>query len=105
MLFELRDQMPFPGMRRTVAKCFWYLGVPTEMESEGISQLFDWLEDEQYAIGVKHYASRALFDLAVESRIDVDRLDQALIHETENDNQAHASRMAKLRSKLQKAIS
>ena len=74
LLFSLRDQMPFPGMQRTVAKCLWYLGVPDALRKEATEELFRWLDDDQFAVGVKHYASKALYDLALENKIDVKRL-------------------------------
>lgn len=103
MLFELRDQMPFPGMRRTVAKCLWFVGLPTGMEKVATAELFKWLEDDAFAIGVKHYASKALFDLAVGEIVDAKRLGNILKRQAKHENQAHASRMEKLRIKLGKA--
>jgi len=103
MLFELRDQMPFPGMRRTVAKCLWFVGLPAGLEDVATAELFDWLEDDEYAIGVKHYASKALFELAVDGRADVERLSRVLKRQTKHENQAHAGRMKKLYDKLLEA--
>lgn len=100
MLFDLRDKMPFPGMRRTVAKSLWYLGVPPQLEKQAIPELFKWLEVDAYAIGVKHYAAKALFDLAVEKRVDVSRLNQILNKQARHENRAHASRMEKLQVRL-----
>ncbi len=100
ILFDLRDQMPFPGMQRTVAKCFWYLGVPKKLEPEVIPQLLTWLEDNEHVVSIKHYASKALYDLAIDGRVDVQRLDRILEHQSQHENKAHAGRMLKLRLKL-----
>lgn len=104
ILFDLRDEMPFPGMRRTVARCLWYLGVPANLEKQAIPVLFHWLEDNSFAIGVKHYASKALFDLAIQDRVDArqlnERLNRVLNRQARHVNKAHASRMNKLRRKL-----
>ena len=105
ILFELRDQMPFPGMQRTVGKCFWYLGVPEDMEVEVVPQLFEWLDDDRFEVSIKHYASKALYDLAVADRIDPRKLDQILEKQTKHPTKAHAGRMLKLRLKLSKAVS
>jgi hypothetical protein len=104
MLFELRNDMPFPGMRRCVAKCLWYLGVPKELEDVAIPELFLWLKDDTFAIGVKHYAARALFDLAMQNRVDTKRLERVLKRQSKHENQAHAGRMEKLRLKLKKEV-
>lgn len=104
MLFELRDQMPFPGMQRTVGKCLWRLGVPAQLEEGVIAQMFAWLDDDQFEVSIKHYAAKVLYDLAVEDRIDVRRLDRILEKQTRHPTQAHASRMLKMRLKLSKAV-
>ncbi|MEM9409996.1 MAG: hypothetical protein AAGA30_02715 [Planctomycetota bacterium] len=74
LLFSLRDQMPFPGMRRSVGKCLWYAGVPVEMEGEVIEELFRWLKDNDFSVSCKHYASKTLFDLTKEGRVNRKRL-------------------------------
>lgn len=107
MLFELRDQMPFPGMQRTVAKCLWYLNVPADLEEQAIPQLFEWLANDQVEIGVKHYASKALYDLAIDGRIDAKRIAkifQILEKEANHSNKAYATRTEKLKTKLQKEL-
>ena len=104
LLFSLRDQMPFPGMQRTVGKCFFYCGVPEEMERESFPVLFDWLADDQYEVSIKHYAAKVLFQLAQQSRIDSIKLDKILKKQEEHDNPAHASRMSKLRGQLNKLM-
>ncbi len=104
MLFSLRDQMPFPGMQRTVGKCLWYLGVPANLEKEAIPQLLEWLANDEFEVGVKHYAAKTLYDLAIEHRIDAQRLDRILRRQAQHENKAHAGRMNKLRFKLLKQL-
>ncbi len=104
MLFALRDQMEFPGMPRTVGKCFWCLGVPESLEKEAIPQLFEWLENDDFEVSVKHYAAKTLYDLAIENRIDIQRLDRILKNQAQHKNKAHAGRMEKLRLKLRKRL-
>ncbi len=105
MLFSLRDQMPFPGMQRSVAKCLWFVGVAKELENEAIKQLFEWLANNQFEVSVKHYAAKALFDLALENRIDAKKLNRILHKQTQHENKAHAGRMKKLQLKLSKKLS
>ena len=102
IIFELRDQMPFPGMRRTVAKCLWYLRVPPEVEVDAIPQLFEWLENDDFVVSIKHYASKALYDLAIDDRIDAKKLERILKQQAQHENKAHASRIEKLRLRLLK---
>lgn len=100
LLFSLHDQMSFPGMQRTVGKSLYYCGVPREMEDEVIPVLVNWLKDDQYEISIKHYASKVLFELAEQARFDAVQLDRMLLNQSQHRNRAHASRMSKLRSKL-----
>ena len=104
VLFELRDQMPFPGMQRTVGKCLWYLGVPVEMEADAIPLMFKWLDDNQFEVSIKHYAAKVLYDLAIEDRIDVKKFGRVLKKQTQHPTKAHANRMLKLRLKLLKMV-
>ena len=104
MLFDLREQMPFPGMRRSVGKCFYYCGVPKPMEKQVIPVLIQWLDDNQYSVSCKHYAAKVLFNLAIDARIAPERLDQLLQKQERHENPAHASRMAKQRIALHKKI-
>ena len=104
LLFSLRDQMPFPGMQRTVGKCFFYCGVPHEFEQEIIPVLFEWLKGDQHEVSIKHYAAKVLFQLAKQSRIDVHKLNKILQRQEKHTNSAHASRMSKLRGQLTKLI-
>lgn len=104
LLFSLNDQMPFPGMRRCVGKCFYYCGVPKKMERDAIPVLVDWLGDDQYTIGAKHYAAKVLYDLVKESRYDGKALDKLLRKQEKHPTSAHASRMAKMRVQLQKLM-
>ena len=104
ILFSLRDQMPFPGMRRTVAKCIWFADVPPEMEPETTKQLFSWLADEQYSIGCKHYAAKALFDLVKLGKVPATKLKRILAKQANHSNTAHAKRMGKMLSQVSKQL-
>jgi hypothetical protein len=104
MLFSLRDQMPFPGMQRSVAKCLWYVGIPDSIEEEAVEQLFEWLKNDEFEVGVKHYASKALYDLAIDKKIDSKRLEKILKEQSQHENKAHAGRIEKLRIKLVKKL-
>ena len=104
LLYELRDQMPFPGMQRTVGKCLWTIGVPKELEKDAVAQMFKWLDDDQFEVSIKHYAAKVLYDLAIEDRIDVKKLDRVLKKQTQHPTKAHANRMLKLRLKLSKSV-
>lgn len=99
LLFELRDQMPFPGMERTVAKCLWLALPASEITTEHSDQLADWMASHETPVSVLHYASKALFKLCRAGRFDCRRLELMLDDQTRHPNASHAKRMAKLRDR------
>jgi len=101
LLFELRNTMPFPGMPRSVAKWLWLTNVPQELEVEAIEQLFDWLSGDRTSISCKSYSAKALFDLALQNRVSIDRLTRVLINQAANSNRAYGMRMQKLLERLE----
>ena len=105
LLFSLNDQMPFPGMRRCVGKCFFYCGVPKKMERDVIPLLVEWLGDAQYTIAAKHYSAKVLYELVKQSRFDGGTLDRLLRKQEKHATAAHASRMAKMRVQLKQLLS
>jgi hypothetical protein len=100
-LFALRDQMPFPGMHRSVAKWLLNTNVPEEVAPEATEQLFAWLKDEAEEIGCKHYATKALLDLSRQNRFSLTRLKHALRTESNHQNRAYRGRVQRLLNKLE----
>ena len=100
-LFSLRDQMPFPGMHRSIAKWLWLTKVPQTIEKQAFEQLFQWLDGTPYCIGSKSYAAKALYESAAEGRVSIGRLKRVLSRQCEHPNPAYSSRMSKLLLRLQ----
>ena len=101
-LFGLRDQMPFPGMHRSVAKWLLNTNVPEEVAAEATEQLFAWLSDEAEEIGCKHYATKALLNLSLQDRFSLTRLEDVLRKESNHPNPAYRGRVQKLLSQLER---
>ena len=104
LLFALRNEMPFPGMRRCVARTLWQAGIPPEIQPEAIEQLFDWLADDNVSIGCKHYCSKALLDLVKQKRISIDRFMRILEQQRAHPNDAHSCRMTKTLQRVTKLL-
>lgn len=100
MLCDMRDQMPFPGMDRSVAKWLWLTNVPASVEKKAIPQLLDWLANESASIACKSYSAKALFDLVKNSRLEKKKLEPALQAQAQHKNKAYASRIRKLLREL-----
>lgn len=99
-LFSLRDEMPFPGMHRSVAKWLLRTNLPPEIEQDGMKQLFAWLADPHEEIGCKHYSARALANLVQQGRASSPRLKKVLRAEVKHRNPAYAARTQKLLNEL-----
>lgn len=100
LLFSLRDQMPFPGMPRSVARWLWLTSVPRDIESDAIPQLIKWLADSATSIACKSYSAKALFELAAQRRVSQTRLRKILQGQAGNSNRAYGGRMQKLLERL-----
>jgi len=63
--FSARDQIKIKNFDRSLAKLFWLSGVPSEIESEVIDELFKWLHDPKITVSTKNYSLFALQKLTV----------------------------------------
>ncbi len=100
-LFALRDQLPFPGMHRSVAKWLLITNVPEEVAAAATEQLFAWLSDDAEEIGCKHYATKALLNLSQQNRFSLSRLKKVLQSESNHPNRAYRGRVLKLLEQLE----
>ena len=100
VLFDQRDQMPFPGMQRSVSKWLGLTNVPTVVERAAVDQMFAWLKSDQACIASKSYSAKALFQLVEQNRIQPARLKNALKGQAQHSNRAYACRMQKLLDRL-----
>ena len=99
-LFELRNQMPFPGMQRSVSKWLDLTNVPTQIEKQAVKQMFAWLTSDEACIASKSYSAKALVQLAKQGRIPRKKLMDALEDQSKHSNRAYGGRMLKLWLKM-----
>ena len=100
LLFSLRDEMPFPGMRRSVAKWLMLTQMPPSVEKQAVPQLLRWLASPNASIGCKSYSARTLFDLAKQGRIEKEDVRAILNEQAKHSNRSYAGRMEKLLERL-----
>lgn len=62
-LFNKRGQIHIPNFNRSLAKLFYYCGVPDEIAGEAINELFIWLQDTKSNVSTKSFAMLALHQL------------------------------------------
>jgi len=58
--YKLKGKVEFPNYDRSLAKLFYRVGIPAEVEGEVISDLFTWLSDNKRTVSVKTFALLAL---------------------------------------------
>lgn len=100
ILFSLRNQMPFPGMPRSIAKWLLLTRVPKSIEAEAFTQLTQWMEDEHACIASKSFSARVLFELAVEKRMPKKKVKKLIQQQVGTKNAAFSGRMEKLLTRL-----
>lgn len=100
LLFSLRNEMPFPGMQRSVSKWLLLTSVPAEVETAAIKQLLSWVRDPQACIASKSYSARALFELVKTKRLSRKRAMNALVTQLDHVNRSYAYRITRLAERL-----
>lgn len=96
MLFSLRDQMPFPGMQRGVAKWLLITNVPANVEEDATEQLLAWMRDPNACIASKSFSARVLTELALQGRISTAVVKRVFQSQVGTINRAYSRRMEKL---------
>lgn len=105
LLFELRDQMPFPGMRRSVAKWLWLTKIPESVSEKAQAQLLEWMRDEECRVACKSFAAKALVTLVESGRLNRQTVVNVFTSESRHSNRSYARRIAKLHESLSEANS
>ncbi len=100
ILFDLRDQVPFPGMHRSVSKWLLETGVPEEVEGVAVPQMLQWLADSRSCIASKSFSAKALANLVRDGRLEAAQLLPILEKESRHKNPAYASRIKKLINRI-----
>ena len=104
ILFSLRDEMPFPGMRRSLAKWLWLTEIPSGVEAEAIPQLLAWLRDSDASIACKSYAAKAVLLLVEQCRLDSEEARAAFESQLATGTVAFRRRMAAALQRLSRLI-
>ncbi len=62
-LFQQLGEVNFKNYERSLAKIFYWVGLPTKMESQAIDLLFEWLIDPKMIVSTKTFAMLAIFKI------------------------------------------
>ena len=96
LLFDLKDQVEFPGITRSVAKWLLCTNVPSNIERVAIPQLMAWITDDSASISCKSFTAKVLVNLARSDRLDANKVIEALNSQTKHDNLAYRKRIKRL---------
>lgn len=61
--FEKRHEVKFINFDRSLAKFFFYAGIPSEIEGTVIDVLFNWLDMAGISVSTKCYAMKSLVEV------------------------------------------
>lgn len=62
--FDVRYKTKIKNYNRSLAKMFFYCGVPEEIEGLATTEMFDWIIDPKEIVSTKNYALQTLHKLA-----------------------------------------
>ncbi len=100
LLFSLRNEMPFPGMRRSVSKWLDLTNVPANIEGQAIPQLLNWTGDSDVSIACRSYSTRTLVKLASSGRINPRKVAKAVESQLKQGTPAFQKRMQQALDRL-----
>jgi hypothetical protein len=61
--YSRKNNIPFSNFDRSLAKMFWYAGIPEDIEGEVVDDLFRWLMNPAITVSTKNFALSALYHL------------------------------------------
>jgi hypothetical protein len=62
-IFTTRHKIKIPNFDRTIAKIFYLVEIPQEIEGDAVNIMFNWLLDPKIIVSTKNYSLFALYDL------------------------------------------
>ena len=100
-LYAKRDQMVFPGYKRSLAKIISHCGAPEELEGEITELFFTWLLDAKTEVAVKVHAMQSMFNLCQKYPDLKHELKEVIEDQMDKNTVAFRARAKKLMVKLQ----
>ena len=62
-IFNNRDRINLPNFDRTIAKMFYLVEIPPELEGQAVDLMFNWLLDPNIIVSTKNYSLFGLYKL------------------------------------------
>lgn len=63
-IFNNRNKIKIPNFDRTIAKIFYLVEIPQEIEGEAVTVMFNWLLNPKIIVSTKNYSLFALYNLS-----------------------------------------
>lgn len=100
--FNRRNDLTFPGIKRTIAKMLWLAGVPEEIEGLVVDELFKWVLDPKIKVAVKVYSIDALCQLTFKYPDLKDELLAVIDDQLDKNSVAFRARAKRVLKQLEK---
>jgi len=95
-IFNNRNKIKIPNFDRSMAKIFYLVGIPSELEGEAVDLMFRWLMDPKIIVSTKNYSLFALYNLTekyADLKIELKEVIQDQLDKNSNDFKKRATRI------------
>lgn len=100
--FERRNDITFPGYKRSIAKMLCMVGVPEELEGLVVDELFKWILNPKIKVAVKVFAIDTIAQLAVKYPELKEELLLVIEDQWDKNSAAFRARAKHIRKRLDK---
>jgi hypothetical protein len=103
-MYSLKDDMDFPGYKRSLTRLMSFSGIPESIESDAIDTMFKWVLAPHIALAVKVHSIQALYHVCEKYPELSGELIEVIEDQIPKCSVGFKSRGTKLIVKLQKKI-
>ena len=93
-IFHNRDRINLPNFHRTIAKIFYLVEIPKEIEGQAVDLMFKWLLNPNIIVSTKNYSLFGLFKLTekyADLKIELKEVIEDQLDKNSNDFKKRAS--------------
>ncbi len=95
-IFDSRDKIKIPNFERTIAKIFYLVEIPQEIEGEAVTLMFNWLLDPKIIVSTKNYSLFALYNLTekyADLKVELKEVIEDQLDKNSNDFKKRATKI------------
>lgn len=99
-IFDNRDRINLPNFDRSIAKMFYYVEIPQELEGQAVDLMFSWLLDPNIIVSTKNYSLFGLFKLTEKYSDLKIELKEVIEDQLDKNSNSFKKRASKILQKL-----